>query len=56
MSPARKRNLIRAPFVLLIRVPIMLPFWLLYFIGEIAEKAGNWLSHRLPGFESEPRT
>jgi hypothetical protein len=53
MTPQRKRNLIRAPFVLFIRAPIMLPLWALIRIGELAEAAGGWLNLYLPGFERE---
>lgn len=53
MTPARKRNLIRAPFVLLVRAPILFPLWCLSRIGEAAEAAGEWLSSYLPGFERE---
>lgn len=53
MTRARTRNLLRAPIVLLIRVPILLPLWCLSRIGSAAEAAGEWLSSRLPGFERE---
>ncbi len=37
--------------VIFIRAPILLPFWLLYRIGKLAERAGTWLGARLPGLE-----
>jgi hypothetical protein len=55
MTPQRKRNLYRAPLVILIRVPIMLPLWALVHVGEWAEALGSWLSLYLPGFEREPK-
>lgn len=56
MTPARKRNLMRAPSVLLLRVPLALLLYLLYLIwraGEYSEKALDWLDDLIPGFERE---
>lgn len=54
MTPARKRNLLRAPFVIFVRMPILLPFLLLVRVGEIAEEIGEVIARKLPGFEYEP--
>jgi hypothetical protein len=61
MTPTRKRNIIRAPLVVLTRIPIMVPLFLLYLfcrlveiIGDRVEELGDWLSERLPMFEKEP--
>lgn len=45
-------NILIAPIVIFIRVPILLPFWLLMHIGRHAEAAGDYLSARIPGFRS----
>jgi hypothetical protein len=54
VTPTRKRNLLRAPFVLFVRVPIVLPFWLLIRLGEGAEWVWTRYLDKLPGFEVEP--
>ena len=54
MTPARKRNLLRAPFVVFVRMPILLPFLLLVRVGKIAEEIGEVIARKLPGFEYEP--
>jgi len=38
-------------FVLFIRAPIIAPLYLLGWIGEKAEIAGDWLEEKLPGLE-----
>lgn len=53
MTPVRKRNLMRAPSVLLLRVPLVLPLYLIWRVGECSEKALDWLDDRIPGFERE---
>lgn len=53
MTPARKRNLWRAPVVLLVRVPLLFPFWALYHVGQCAEQIGGWIGEHLPTFERE---
>lgn len=53
MSPARKRNLLRLPIVIFVRIPLLLPFWLLSRLGEYAEKFGDWVGRCIPGFERE---
>lgn len=50
MKPSTKHNLIVALPVLLIRVPVLLPLWVLYRLGELAELAYELLSPHLPGF------
>lgn len=50
---SRKNWMLLLPFVLLVRAPIMAPLWLLSRIGELADNAGGWLNHRLPGLERE---
>jgi hypothetical protein len=55
VSPTTKRNLIRAPLVLLIRLPIMLPLWLIFKAGQGAEAIMEAIRHKLPGFEREKR-
>jgi hypothetical protein len=62
MTPARKRNLIRAPLVVLTRIPIMAPLFLLYLfcrlveaLGDRVEELGDWLNERLPMFEKEQK-
>lgn len=51
MKQNTKHNLIVALPVLLIRLPILMPLWLLARVGEWAEAAGDAISHRLPGFK-----
>lgn len=34
-----------------IRLAILLPFWLLSWIGARAEAVGSWLSRRIPGLD-----
>lgn len=51
MSPERKHNLIWLPFVVFVRIPILLPFWLLRHVV----KFGEWLEPNLPGLRVEPR-
>jgi len=53
MTPARKRNLIRAPLVFLVRVPLVLLFFLLSIIGEWSDAAIDWIDDIVPGFEVE---
>ena len=53
VSPARKRNLLRLPIVIFVRIPLLLPFWLLSRLGEYAEKFGDWVGRCIPGFERE---
>jgi hypothetical protein len=50
MSPKYKHNLLVAPIVLLVRLPLLLPLWLLARIGELAEGAGEAIGGALPGF------
>lgn len=50
MKKSTRRNILISPIVLLIRLPILVPFWLLARIGERAETIGEWLSYYLPGF------
>lgn len=51
MTRERKHNLIWLPFVIFVRVPLLLPFMLAHKVGEI----GLWLDGRLPGLLPEPR-
>lgn len=51
MKPSTKHNLIVALPVLLVRVPILLPLWAAYRLGELAERAYEFLSPHLPGFK-----
>lgn len=53
MTPVRRRNLLRAPIVLLVRVPLLVPLAMLSAIGAAALAASVWLSWRLPAFERE---
>lgn len=55
MTPERKHNLLVAPFVFLVRLPLLLPFWLLAEVGKIAEGCGVWLGRRLPSLKQERR-
>lgn len=52
MNATLKHNLMVAPIVLFVRVPLMLPLLALTIVGEMAERAGDWLSDRLPAFKS----
>lgn len=52
MNTRLKHNFMVAPIVLLVRVPLMLPLLALTIVGEMAERAGDWLSDRLPAFKS----
>lgn len=45
------RNIIKAPVVLLIRVPVLSLFWILMMIGKQAEKASDWAIFKLSGFD-----
>ncbi len=54
MTPERLRNLRKLPIVLLVRLPILLPFYILSRVGEIAETVGQMIARRLPAFEEEP--
>lgn len=54
MTPAMKRNLIRAPIVLIIRLPIMLFLTAIVMAGEAAESIGERLGQFFPAFEDEP--
>lgn len=56
MTPARRRNLLRAPAVLLVRFPLLAPLAplaLLSALGAAALAVGVWLGRRLPAFEHE---
>mgnify|MGYP001079322468 CR=1 FL=1 len=55
MTPERKHNLLVAPVVFLVRLPLLLPFWLLAEVGKLAEGAGVWLGRRLPSLKQERR-
>lgn len=55
MTPERKHNLLVAPVVFLVRVPILLPFMLLAILGDWAERAGRWLGDKLPALKQEYR-
>lgn len=55
MTPERKHNLKVAPIVFLARVPLLLPLWLLAWLGEYAESVGFWLGRKLPSFKQEYR-
>lgn len=50
MKASTKHNLMVALPVLLIRVPILLPLWIAYRLGDLAERAYFLLSPHLPGF------
>lgn len=47
----RRYNMRIAPFVLLVRLPIMLPLVAFVWLGERAEEAGNWIGPHLLGFK-----
>lgn len=53
MTPARKRNLRRAPVVLLIRLPLLGALWPIIVLGEAAGRLWDRMSDVLPGFEHE---
>lgn len=53
MTPERKRNLLKLPIVLFIRIPILLPFFVLSRIGEHAERIGGWIGRYIPALERE---
>jgi hypothetical protein len=45
------RNLLLLPVVLFVRIPTMLPLYILMYVGRYAEWAFDWLNYRLPGLE-----
>lgn len=47
----RRVNWAMLPVVVLIRIPILAPFLLVAWIGRMAEKAGDWLGHHIPGMD-----
>lgn len=53
MTPERKRNLLVLPVIIFVRIPLLLPFWILARIGEGADAAGEFISRRLPGWNKE---
>ena len=55
MSPERKHNILVAPIVFLVRVPLLLPFYVLAEIGKAAEACGVWLGRKLPSLKQEYR-
>lgn len=55
MTPERKHNLLVAPVVFLVRVPILLPFMVLAILGDWAERAGAWIGGYLPTLKQEWR-
>lgn len=55
MTPERKHNLLVAPVVFLVRLPLLLPFWLMAEVGKLAEWGGVWLGRRLPSLKQERR-
>ena len=50
MDTRLKRNLMVAPIVLFVRVPLLTPLYLVELAGEYAGKAADWLRNKLPGF------
>lgn len=46
---SRSVRLLFLTYVFLIRVPLLMPFWLIYNIGRVAERVGSAISRRLPG-------
>lgn len=44
------RNILLTPVVLFVRLPILLPLWILEHIGYWAGELGLWISDRLPGY------
>lgn len=50
-----RRNILLAPFVLLVRAPLMLPLLAIHIVGEWARKALEWLHDRMPAWEPVPR-
>lgn len=51
MTPRCRKNLLKLPVVLFIRVPILLPFYILSRVGERAERIGEVIGRHLPGFD-----
>lgn len=47
----RRVNWAMLPFVALIRIPILAPFFIVAWAGRWAEKAGDWLGHHIPGMD-----
>lgn len=45
------RNIIKAPLVLLVRLPVMVILGALVWVGESAERCLDRASELLPGFE-----
>ena len=45
-----RHNLLIAPVVFFVRVPLLLPFWLIARAGEYAEAVGDFISDKIPGF------
>lgn len=46
-----KYNVLVAPVVILIRIPLLVPLWLLIRIGEYSEYAWQWIDASVPGFK-----
>lgn len=55
MTPERKHNLLVAPVVFLVRLPLLLPFYLVAEVGKVAGACGVWLGRRLPSLRQERR-
>lgn len=49
----RRANWRMLPFAVFVRIPVLLPFFLVAWVGEQAEKAGGWLSSKLPGMDRQ---
>lgn len=47
----RQVNWAMLPFVVLVRLPILLPFAAVAWVGAQAERAAGWLGRRLPGLD-----
>lgn len=54
ITPTLRRNILIAPLVLLIRIPIILPLVALYHAGQWAVTAIGFVGPFLPGFKRDP--
>lgn len=48
---SRRVNWAMLPFIVLIRIPILTPFFFVAWVGRCAQKAGDWLARHIPGMD-----
>ena len=56
MLHPRTYNWLILPLVILVRLPVLLPFLVVCKLGNAAEAAGDWIGHYLPGFRYNPKS